>query len=139
MHLKGLVMHFQEMVLFIMLWLTVRRYYSFKPKNFVKFLQSQHFFDILIANTSWTLAKTPINHVIFWMSVMRIFRCIYVNYFNGLRFLAKINTKFQKMQILRQFKDHNSGCKYGNSTNDSIFLSAFSTLSFCNIHFCIWK
>ena len=51
------------------------------------------FFDILIANISWTVAQTPINHSIFWKSVMRTFRCIYVNCFNRLRFLAEVSTK----------------------------------------------
>ena len=51
------------------------------------------FFDILIANISWTVAQTPINHSIFWKSLMRTFRCIYVNYFNRHRFFAAVSTK----------------------------------------------
>ena len=51
------------------------------------------FFDILITNISWAVARTAINHSIFWKSVMRTFRCIYVNCFNGLRFLAEVSTK----------------------------------------------
>ena len=51
------------------------------------------FFDILIANISWTVAQTPINHSIFWKIVMRTFRYIYVNCFNRLRFLAEVSTK----------------------------------------------
>ena len=35
-------------------------------------------FDILIANISYTVAQTPRNHVIFWKSVMRTFRSIYM-------------------------------------------------------------
>ena len=31
----------------------------------VKFLLSQHLFDILIANNSWMVAQTPVNHIIF--------------------------------------------------------------------------
>ena len=58
------------------------------------------FFDILIANISWTVAQTPINYSIFWKSVMRTFRCIYVNCFNRLRFLAEVSTKLQKMHFL---------------------------------------
>ena len=50
-------------------------------------------FDILIANISWTVAWTPINHTIFWKSGKRAFRCIYVNCFNRLRFLAEVGTK----------------------------------------------
>ena len=72
------------------------------------------FFDILIANISWTVAQTPKNHSIFWKSVMRTFRCIYVNCFNRLRFLAEVSTKLQKMHFFRQFKDHNSGREHGN-------------------------
>ena len=51
------------------------------------------FFDILIVNISWTLAQIPINHSIFWKSIVRTFRCIYVNYFKKLRFLAEVSTK----------------------------------------------
>ena len=51
------------------------------------------FFDILIAYISWMVARTPINHTIFWKIVMRTFRCIYVNSFNRLRFLAEVSTK----------------------------------------------
>ena len=72
------------------------------------------FFDILIANISWTVAQTPKNHSIFWKSVMRTFRCIYVNCFNRLRFLAEVSTKFSKMHFLGQFMDHNSGRIHGN-------------------------
>ena len=43
--------------------------------------------DILIANISITVAQTPINYTIFSNSVMRTFRCIYVNCFNNFGFL----------------------------------------------------
>ena len=59
----------------------------------LKFCWVSIFFDILIANISWTVAQTPKNHSIFWKSVMRTFRCIYVNCFNRLRFLAEVSTK----------------------------------------------
>ena len=72
------------------------------------------FFDILIANISWTVAQTPINHIIFWKTVMKTFRSIYVNYFNTLGFLAEVSTKLQKMLFFGQFTDHNSGRKHGN-------------------------
>ena len=32
------------------------------------------FSDILISNISWMVAQTPINHSIFWKSVMRLFQ-----------------------------------------------------------------
>ena len=50
MHLKSLVTHFQKMVLIIILWLTVLGILEFEVEEFVKFLLSQHVFDILIAN-----------------------------------------------------------------------------------------
>ena len=72
------------------------------------------FFNILITNISWTVAQTPINHSIFWKSVIRNF--IYLHCFNRLRFLAEISTKLLKLHFLRQFTDHNSdsGRKHGN-------------------------
>ena len=97
------------------------------------------FFDILIANNSWTVAQTPINHIIFWISIMRTFRCIYLNCFNRLRFLAEVIPKLQKMHFFRQFKHHNSGREHGNLTNDPIFSSNFFDLTVCNIYFWIWK
>ena len=48
------------------------------------------FFYILMANFSRTVAQTPINHIIFWKSLMR---CIYVNCFNRLRFFVEVSTK----------------------------------------------
>ena len=50
-------------------------------------------FDILITNISWTVAHTPINHTIFWKSVIRTFRCVYLICFNRLRFYAEVSTK----------------------------------------------
>ena len=59
----------------------------------LSFFWASIFFDILIANISWTVAQTPINHSIFWKSVMRTFRCICVNCFNRLIFLVEVSTK----------------------------------------------
>ena len=58
------------------------------------------FFDILIANISWTVAQTPINHIIFWKTAIRTFRSICVNCFNRLRFQAEVSTKLQKMHFM---------------------------------------
>ena len=44
----------------------------------------------------------------------KIFRSIYVNCFNILRFLAEVSTKLQKMHFFGQFKDCNSWRKHGN-------------------------
>ena len=62
------------------------------------------FFDILIANISWTVAQTPKRHIIFWKTVIKTFRSIYVNCFNTLRFLAEVSTKLQKMHFLDNLK-----------------------------------
>ena len=42
----------------------------------LNFCRVSIFFNILIANISWTVAEIPINHTIFWKSVMRTFRYI---------------------------------------------------------------
>ena len=86
------------------------------------------FFDILIANISWAVAQNPLNHIIFWKSVMRILRYTYINCFKRLRFLAEVSTKSKKMHFVRQFRNHNSGRKHGNKKMTSFFSSAFSTL-----------
>ena len=39
---------------------------------------------------------------------------MYENRFNTLRFLAKVSTKLQKMQLFGQFKDRNAERKHGN-------------------------
>ena len=89
-------------------------------------------FDILIANISWMVAQVPINHIIFWKTVTKTFKSIYINCFNRLRFLAEVSTKLQKMHFFGQFKDYNSGRKHGNKTNDHIFSFIFSALLFQN-------
>ena len=84
MHLKWLA-DFQKMVLFIMLWFTVSeilRLKSNKNSEVKKTLLSPHLFDILIANISWTVTQTPVNHAILWKSVVRTFS-ICGNWFNG--------------------------------------------------------
>ena len=133
MHLKGLITHFQKMILFIMQWLTVSEILGFEVKDILLyFCWVGIFFDILIANISWTVAQTTINHINFWKSIMSSFRCIYVNCFNRLRFLTEVSTKLQKSYFFGQFKDHNSQVT-------PFFSSSFSALTDCNIHFCIWK
>ena len=52
-------------------------------------------FDIITANISWKVAQTFIKRIIFWKSVMRTLRCIYVGCLNRVRFLAEVNTKLQ--------------------------------------------
>ena len=114
-HLKCLVTHIHKMVLFSENTMSYcfRDFRVWSRRILLNFWVII-FFDILIANISWTVAQTPINHTIFWKSVMRTFRCIYVNCFNRLRFLAEVSTKFSKMHFLGQFMDHNSGRIHGN-------------------------
>ena len=74
-----------------MLWLTVSEILVFEVEKFWSW--DSIFFGILIANISWTVVQTTINHSIFWKSVMKTFRCIYVNCLNRIRFLAEVSTK----------------------------------------------
>ena len=74
----------------IMLWRTVSEILKVWSRPILlNYSWVSIFFDILIANNSWTLAQTPINHIIFKKSVMRTFRCIYTSCFNRLRFLLR--------------------------------------------------
>ena len=128
--LKDLVTHFQKMVLLVMLWSTVSGYIRvWSRRILLNFCWVRTFYDILIANISWTVAQTPIDHTIFCKTVMRTFICIYGNCFNRLRFLAEVSIKLEKMHLhfFGHFTYHNSGRKHG------------SPLTVCNIHFYIWK
>ena len=82
---------------------------NYYPRILLNFCQASISFDILITNISRTVAQNSINHSLFWKSVMRTFRCIYVNWFNRIRFLAEVSTKLQVIQLFRQFKDHRNG------------------------------
>ena len=96
------------------------------------------FFDILVANISWTVAQTPTSHIIFWKTVIKTFRSIYVNCFNTLRFLAEVSTKLQKMHFLDNLR---TITQEGSTETRQMtpFLSTFSDLTVCNIHYYIWK
>ena len=109
MHLKDLVRYIQKMVLSIILQLTVSEILGLEVEEFYISADSASFFDILIANISWTVSQIPINHIIFWKSVMRTFRCIYVNCFHRIRFLAQNCKICTFLDNLR--KEHNPGRK----------------------------
>ena len=96
------------------------------------------FFDILIPYISWTVAQTFIT-ISFSKSVMRTFRCIYVNCFNTVRFFAEVSTKFQKMHFLDNLRTITQEGNMETRQMTAFFSSTFSTLTVCNIHFCIWK
>ena len=57
---------------------------------------------------------------------MRTSRCIYVNCFSRLRFLADVSTKLHK---IAQFKDYNLERKHINRQMTLSFSSTFSTLT----------
>ena len=75
MHPKGLVLHFQKMVIvyYAMTYCVgeIRVWSQIISLNFCWFTI---LFDILIANISWKV-QTPINHIIFWKSAVRTFTC----------------------------------------------------------------
>ena len=50
-----------------------------------------------------------------------------INCYNSLRFVADISKKMQKGHNFWQFKDHNSGRRHENQTNDPIFFTCFSS------------
>ena len=62
------------------------------------------FFDVLIVNISWTVAQTPINHSIFWKSVMKTFRCIYANCLRDLDFFLRSAQNCKKCPFLDNLK-----------------------------------
>ena len=57
-------------------------------------------------NTTETVSHSIIN-INFWKFVTRLFRCIYVNCFNWLRFLAEVRTKLQKMHFIDNLRTIN--------------------------------
>ena len=76
------------------------------------------------------------------MSETGTFRCIYINCYRNLKFFADISKKLKKGHSFWQFKDHNSGAKYENKTNNPICFSSpnclrtsFLHLKIFNIHF----
>ena len=115
MDLKVFITLFQKMLWFMDVWATVHDILAIKISK--KMLTQQKFlknYSTSNTHTSETVSHSIINNTNFWKCVTRPFRCIYVNCFNRLRFLAEVSTKLQKMHFFRQFKDHNSGREHGN-------------------------
>ena len=139
-HPKGLVTHFQKMVLFTILWRTVSEILKvWSRQTLLNYCWVSIFFDILTANISWTVAQIPINYIIFRKSVMRTFRCIYTSCFNRLRFFAENSTKLQKMNFFGQFRTTPLLGNMEARQMASFFHLLFSALTVCNTIFCIWK
>ena len=140
MHLKVLTTHYQKMVSFIMLWLIVSEILAFKVDVFCLISAESAFFkNILIVNISWRVVKTPIYQIIFWKSVMRTSRCIYVNCFNRLRSLREKSTELQKMHFFDNLRTTTQEGNMETRQMAPFFSSTLSTLTVCNIYFCIWK
>ena len=112
--LKVFITLFEKMLWFIGVWATVHEILTIKISK--KMLTQQKFNKIFRLQTviSKTVSHRKMNSTILWKCVVRPLRCIYVNCFNRLRFLAEVSTKLQKMHFFRQFKDHNSGREHGN-------------------------
>ena len=102
--------------------LAIKYVLSWFSKILTKFFDFKHL--------SKTVSHSIINKNIFWKYVTRPFRCIYVNCFNRLRFLAEVNTQLQQMN----FNDN-----LRIITQEKNMGTIFSTLTVCNIHFLIWK
>ena len=90
MHPKGLVFHFQKML--IVYYAMTYCFGDVRVSNQIISLNLCSFsilFNIWIANISWTMAQTSINHVIFWKSVLRTFKCNMWIVLTGLGFLLQ--------------------------------------------------
>ena len=100
MHVKGLIMLFQKMVLFIMLWLTVLDHMRvWRWRFLLNFYWVRIFFVFSIVNISLTMAQAYINRTIFWNIRIRTFRWVYTNCFNIYRFLCWGHHKIAKMHF----------------------------------------
>ena len=98
--------------------------------NFVKFLLTQYFFDILFFNVLWIVVWTPIKNTFFWNTMMRSFRWIEINSFNRFRFIVEVSTNSQKMHYFGQFKDCNQEGKKEIKQMTPFFHVLFE--------FCLW-
>ena len=58
---------------------------------------------------------------------MRTFRCVYINCYNSIRFFVDISKKLEKGYNFWKFKDHNSGRRCENKTNNPIIFICFSS------------
>ena len=101
MHLKVLIMLFQKMLWFLGVWAIAHEILAIKTSK--KMLNQQKFlknYSTSNTHTIETVSHSIINNINFWKYITRLFRGIYVNCFNQLRFLAKVSTKLQKKHFL---------------------------------------
>ena len=71
--------------------------------------------------------------------ITRTFKCIYVNCFNRLRFLAEVISKLQNMHFLDNLRTTTQEGSMETRQMIPFFSSTFSNLTVCNVHFWIWK
>ena len=88
-------------------------------------------------NISEAVSHSIVNNTIFWKCVTRPFRCIYVNYFNKLRFFAEVSKKLQKCTFLDNLRTITQEGNKETRQMTPFFSSNFSDLTVCNIHFWI--
>ena len=83
---KGLVLHFQKMAI---VYSAMTYCFGDIRVGSQIVLLNFYWLSILfdIENISWTVAQTPINHIISWKSVVMQYK----NFFNRFRFLAKFS------------------------------------------------
>ena len=96
----------------------------------LRYWQSFMIFQLLI----WTVAQTPIRHIIFWKTVIKNFISMYVNCFNTLTFLAEISTKLKKIcTFLYNLKTITQKGSMETRQMTPFFIYFFCSV--CNIHF----
>ena len=97
----------------------------FEVEEFCKH-SAVNFFDVLIANISWTVAQTPINHAIFWMNVIKTFRCMYVIHFKtDLGLLLRLSQNFKKCTLLDNLRAITHEANIETRQNHTIFFIYF--------------
>ena len=101
---------FQRVVLFIVLWRTVSEILGFEVEEFCLISAESVPFWYFNSYIPWTIAQTPLNHIIFWNCVMRTFGCTYLNY---LDFLLR-SAQDRKKHFFGEFKEQNSGTEHEN-------------------------
>ena len=79
-------------------------------------------------HTSETVSHSIINNTNFWKCVTRPFRCIYVNCFNRLRFLAEVSTNLQKIHFLDNLRTITQEGSMETKQMTSFFSCTFSNL-----------
>ena len=77
---------------------------------------------------SETVSHSITNNTNFWKRITRPFRCLYVNCFNQLRFLAEVSTELQKMHFLDNWRTITQEGSMETRQMTLFFSSTFSNL-----------